>query len=245
MTVLDLAPADRLPVPGTYNFREVAPAGIRRGRLFRSDAIDRLGESGRSELAAQGIRLVVDLRTDDEAARQPDDLDGCGIDLVRAPLFTGSVASMIPQDLDLAATYRLMVDGAAPAIAAALGAIAEASGGVLVHCTAGKDRTGVVVALALAVAGVDREAIVADYGRSEELLAGEWSEAMLARVAAHGVEPTPQLVELMTRSPEGAIRGVFATIDAEHGGLEAYLDAAGFDEAARERLRTALQEEAR
>ncbi|MFP3381581.1 tyrosine-protein phosphatase, partial [Bacillus sp. SIMBA_069] len=57
---------------------------------------------------------------------------------------------------------------------------------VLVHCTAGKDRTGLVVALALLAAGVDREDVVADYAQTADNLAGPWADAMLERMRAAG-----------------------------------------------------------
>ncbi|MWB97155.1 tyrosine-protein phosphatase [Agromyces seonyuensis] len=237
----DTADVTRIDVPGTHNFREVAPEGVRPGRLFRSDAIGQLGEAGRAAVADLGIRRVIDLRTPEESALTPDDLEGTGIEVVANPLFSGSIGSMLGGPISLGDLYLMMVGQSGAAIAAALGEIADADGGVLVHCTAGKDRTGVVVALALAVAGVDRETILTDYEATAGFLAGEWAERMLAGVRAHGVEPTPDLVELITGSPRAALESVFASID-EHGGLGAYLDQSGFDADARARLRAALQD---
>src|SRR5437868_14289436 len=68
----------------------------------------------------------------------------------------------------MASTYRWKVDNRGEAIAAILGSMAEAPpGGILFHCFAGKDRTGVIAALLLAVAGVDRDLIIQDYVLSE------------------------------------------------------------------------------
>ena len=244
---------NRIPVPGTFNFRAVAAdvqkGRIRHGRLLRSDAIDRLGDSGREAIAALGVRRVLDLRTAEEAAAQPDDLDGLvladgsPVEHVAVPIIAGSVTQLDPASLDLASVYRHMTGEGGDAIARALRGIADADGPVLVHCTAGKDRTGVVVALALTVAGADLDDIVRDYEASEQLLDGPWSEAMLARVQAYGMPIGDGIVELVTKSPARVIRSLFGDLAADHGSVDGYLDAIGFDGADRERLTAALVEE--
>lgn len=234
---------ERLDISGTHNFRAVAPGGIRPGRLYRSDAIARLGASGRSQLADLGIRRILDLRTEEEVTQQPDDVDAETVEVIANPLYAGSMASMLQPGFGITDLYRLLIEDTGSAIADALHHITDADGAVLVHCTAGKDRTGIVVALALAVAGVEREVIVADYASTEDFLAGEWAEAMIARVRAHhGVEPSEELLEILVASPAPAIEHVFALIDDAHGGLDAYLDRIGFAADARARLATALRE---
>lgn len=233
---------ERLDISGTHNFRHVAPAGIRPGRLYRSDAIARLGDAGRSQLAGLGIRRILDLRTEEEVTQQPDDVDTEVVEVIANPLFAGSLASMMQPGFGLRELYRLLIEDTGPAIAEALHRIADADGAVLVHCTAGKDRTGIVVALALAVAGIDREVIVADYASTEGFLAGEWAEAMIARVRGHGIEPSVELTEILVASPAAAIEHVFALIDDTHGGLEVYLDGIGFGADARSALTAVLRD---
>src|SRR5690349_8902348 len=88
----------RIPVPGTYNFRDVGglPARtgvVRGGVLYPSDGLFRLGDDGRAELRDLGVGIVIDLRDDNEARSMPDDLDGLDVEVLRLPVFEGSGAS--------------------------------------------------------------------------------------------------------------------------------------------------------
>ena len=112
---------------------------------------------------------------------------------------------------------------------------------VLVHCTAGKDRTGVATALLLSAAGADREAVVADYAASAANLAGDWADGMLAMLTQFGIPLTPALETLVTGSPAEAIEQALDWVAAEHGDAGAYLQSGGLTDAElaalRERLR--------
>ena len=115
------------------------------------------------------------------------------------------------------------------------------AGPALVHCAAGKDRTGTLVALVLDAVGVEREAVVADYA-----LSGEQIEAMFRRWTTASGEPMP--ADLTPHIPRAeAMAEVLATLDAEHGtdgagGAAGWLLANGLDEADLEHLRTRLTE---
>ena len=162
----------RIPVPGTYNFRDVGglPAAggtVRDGVLFRSDGLHRLGEAGRDELRRLGVGIVIDLRDENEARYMPDDLDGLDVEVLSLPVFEGSGASQGEGGISLDALYERIVTQHASVVVSALREIASAGDrSVVVHCTAGKDRTGIVVALALLAVGVYRDAVVADYALS-------------------------------------------------------------------------------
>ena len=235
----------RIPVPGTYNFRDVGglPAAtgmVREGVLFRSDGLHRLGEAGRAELRELGVGIVIDLRDENEARLMPDDLGELDVEVLSLPVFEGSGASQGSGGISLDALYERIVTQHASVVVSALREIASAGErSVVVHCTAGKDRTGVVVALALLAAGVDREAVIEDYARTESNLAGEWLEEMVALVGRYGVPDSPELRVLMGGSPREAIEGVIETIERDHGSTREYLLAAGLslhDLAALERL---------
>jgi len=235
----------RIPVPGTYNFRDVGglPARtgvVRGGVLYRSDGLFRLGDDGRAELRDLGVGIVIDLRDDNEARSMPDDLDGLDVEVLRLPVFEGSGASQGMAGISLEALYDRIVTQHASVVVSALREIASAGDrSVIVHCTAGKDRTGVVVALALLAVGVDREAVVDDYAQTESNLAGEWLEGMVAVVSKYGLPDTPELRTLMGGSPREAIEGVLDTIERAHGSVREYLLASGLhlgDLAALERL---------
>lgn len=110
---------------------------------------------------------------------------------------------------------------------------------VLVHCTAGKDRTGVAVALLLDAVGVERDAVVADYAISERNLAGPWADRMLAGIEQMGAPLTPEIRELVTGTPPAAIEQALTWLDGR-GGAAAYLQSGGLTDAELGALRTRL-----
>ncbi|WP_022890541.1 tyrosine-protein phosphatase [Agromyces italicus] len=225
----------RIPVPGTFNFRDVGglPARngvVRDGVLYRSDGLYRLGDAGKSELRELGVGIVIDLRDDNEAQMMPDDLDGLEVEVLRLPVFEGSGASQGAAGISLEALYERIVTQHANVVVSALREIASAGErAVVVHCTAGKDRTGVVVALTLMAVGVDRESVIDDYARTEANLAGEWLEEMVEMIGRYGVPDTPALRTLMGGSPREAIEGVLDTVERAHGSTREYLLASGLE----------------
>ncbi|MFF2387258.1 tyrosine-protein phosphatase [Agromyces sp. NPDC058104] len=225
----------RIPVPGTFNFRDVGglPARggvVRDGVLYRSDGLYRLGEAGKSELRELGIGIVIDLRDENEAKMMPDDLDGLEVEVLRLPVFEGSGASQGAGGISLEALYERIVTQHASVVVSALREIANAGDrAVIVHCTAGKDRTGVVVALALMAVGADRESVIDDYARTEANLAGEWLEEMVEMIGRYGVPDTPALRTLMGGSPREAIEGVLDSVERAHGSTREYLLASGLE----------------
>ena len=116
--------------------------------------------------------------------------------------------------------------------------IARAGGAVLVHCAAGKDRTGVVVALALDAAGVDRYTIVSDY-----LVTRERIEAIMARL----LSSETYRAELEGHDPQhhapipGTMERLLELVDERFGGSAAWLADQGLNEADLERLRRRLE----
>ena len=223
----------RIPVPGTYNFRDVGgmPAQngrVRNGVLFRSDGLHRLGDEGREVLRRLDVGVVIDLRDDNEARLMPDDLHGLDVEVRRLPVFEGSGASQGERGISLEKLYHRIVTQHAPIVVDAVREIASSGDrAVLVHCTAGKDRTGVVVALTLLAAGVDREAVIADYILTESHLAGEWLEQMVELIGRYGVPDTPELRTLMGGSPREAIEIALDEVERRHGTAREYLLASG------------------
>jgi protein-tyrosine phosphatase len=123
-------------------------------------------------------------------------------------------------------------------IVGALRAIATARGAVLAHCAAGKDRTGVVVALALDAAGVDRDMIVADYLASAEridAIVGRLVSSPLYRDELQGHDPRQHA------PVRGTMERVLELIDERHGGSAAWLAANGLDEGDLQQLRRRLR----
>jgi protein-tyrosine phosphatase len=144
--------------------------------LIRTDNHDRLDTAGLAAIRSYGVTRIIDLRWEWEASKYPSPLAGdeCYRLVPACCDLTGN--EEIPPD-----SYRLMVDASRDRLAAALTAIAEAPpGGVVLHCHAGRDRTGLVVALALHVAGASVESIAADYALSDNS-----PPAMIVNTFAH------------------------------------------------------------
>ncbi len=210
------------------------------GAVVRSAALGALTEAGRAALADYGVRTIVDLRLPDELEREPNPFaepGDHGIVYTNVSIIDPAAA---PPDAvsTLAEDYLQMLDRYGHGVAQAMAAIARApEGGVLVHCAAGKDRTGLISALLLGLAGVPAETIATDYALTAELLRPrdeDWlehgpgeraeREAILARFA-----PT---AEVMLEVLEG--------LDRRYGGVERYLLAAGVSPADLDRLRDRL-----
>ncbi|BBH70175.1 protein-tyrosine-phosphatase [Actinoplanes sp. OR16] len=236
-------------IAGTYNSRDtggipLATGGsTRAGVLYRSDALAGVTDEGIRTLTAGPIGTIVDFRTDLERTGLENPAVP-RVTTVESPLLEAAFTGMPSAGLDeaalralipsLADIYIRMLGSAAATFAEVARLVArpadETHGGVLVHCTAGKDRTGVAVALLLDAAGADRDAVIADYVLSETNLAGEWTELMLARLAAWGAPLIPAITDLVTATPPEAIKAVFAWVD-ERGGSAGYLRGGGLSEA--------------
>lgn len=236
----------RHSVDGTYNLRDTGgyatPTGSTRwGKLFRSDALHQLTETSRERVSDLGIDLVVDLRDDTEVASAPSNLDGLGIEIARTPIYTSGPHLAVDGEITLASLYRVMVTEYGERLTEAVRLVATSGdGAVLVHCTAGKDRTGLVIALVLSAVGVAREDVVADYAATEENLRGVWADTMLARMVEHGYPESPELAQIVTASPPELIEEILDLIEGEHGTVAAYLQAKGLSPADLEALSLAL-----
>jgi protein-tyrosine phosphatase len=166
---------------GCFNVRDLG--GIptadgrqtRRGAVVRSDAPDRLTPAGWSALRAHGIRTLVDLRNDEErqAGATPR---AAGLVTLHLPLDAAADTGFWEHcwDNGLDGTplyYRPFMERNPQRCAAAVAAVAQARpGGVLVHCGIGRDRTGLVTMLLLALAGVAPDDIAVDYELSADRL---------------------------------------------------------------------------
>ncbi|MEB7447628.1 tyrosine-protein phosphatase [Arthrobacter koreensis] len=237
------------------------------GVLYRSDAISSLTPTGLADLAGSGIRVIIDYRTPAEQKMAPDRLPAAReVEKVDLPLLEGAFTGMAGEAMQRAAAsgdpaaagkameaalerlptlgqlYIGMLEHGAANFARTAGEVAAGEGAVLIHCTAGKDRTGVAAALLLDAAGADRDAVVADYERSGQDLAGEWSDRMLGMVGSMGVPLTEQIVTLITRAPAEAIQSALGWVEETYGSAAAYLRAGGLTDTELTRLRARLRQ---
>jgi protein-tyrosine phosphatase len=216
-------------VPGAMNFRDTGgllagAARTRPGMLYRSGNLARLDDTGVAALGSLGIRRIIDLRADDEVMHEPSRVPS-QVQTTRVPLFLGSVASFFAEDIGLAEMYRRIIEySAAGLVDVVRGVITDQP--VLVHCTVGKDRTGVTIAVALAAAGVERDAVVADYARTESLLPVERNRQVVAYLRSLHPEAR-HLEDLATRSPASVMRELLDDVDARYGSAADYLRAHG------------------
>jgi protein-tyrosine phosphatase len=233
-----------LPVEGTYNLRDLggfrADGGsTRAGALFRSDALDQLSDRGREQFAGLGVVRVIDLRDDRERLRSPDLLPDTAA-LIPHPIFPSAEAH-IGQLLDIFSLTELIYLEHGDTLAAAVTMLAEpGAGATLFHCTAGKDRTGAVAALALLAVGVDRDDVMHDYAVSETHLSGEWYESHIQVLRGLDIEVTPLIEQLVGRTPIEAIDRALAEVERRHGSTRDYLRANGVADDALERLHALL-----
>ncbi|MDO9394923.1 MAG: family 1 glycosylhydrolase [Herbiconiux sp.] len=239
-------------VPGVLNARGIGGLEtidgrrVRDGRVFRSAGLHGITDEGRSALAALGVDTILDLRGAVEVERRSDGIDG--VQVVHLPLHEPVVAEagLLTEagsgSGSLREVYLEMVQERGPQIVSGLRAICSAEGAVLVHCTAGKDRTGVFVAVLLAALGVRDDEIVRTYAESGDRLGdgfrAEVSALLGGEPGAGGLDD--RALDELLASPEQLIVDVLAEIRREHGTVAAYLAALGFSVDELAALRRAL-----
>jgi protein tyrosine/serine phosphatase len=216
--------------------------------VVRADSVRKLSDEGWAAAVAYGITTVLDLRFHEELeADPPGDVP---IDVVHLSLF-GEPDAERWADLDrraaaagddVAATrlvYLETLEEHRDELAAAMRIVADAPpGGLLVHCTGGKDRTGLVSALLLRLAGVAPEEIADDYALSEVNLAERHAQ-WLADAAD---DEERERLRRIGRTPAQAMLGVLEELEARYGSVAEYLRAGGATDADLERARARLRD---
>ncbi|KKX96172.1 tyrosine-protein phosphatase [Microbacterium sp. Ag1] len=231
-----------LVVEGVSNVRDVggmpAEGGrIRSGVLLRSGQLSGATTAGAAALR-ESVSHIVDLRDGEEVAAEPTEIDGP--DTTHLPLFLGSVRSFFEADTSLDDLYLHLLEESGERLVAAIRIIA-ASGRTLVHCTVGKDRTGVTVALALSAVGADREAIIADYALTESQLPAQRTRWIADYLRTQHPEAV-HAVALATQSPAPVMRRLLAQVDERWGSAAGYLRAQGMTDDELDALAVALVE---
>lgn len=246
---------------GAVNVRDLGglPAGdgrqVAAGRLLRGDDMNDLSAADVDLLVIQiGLTTVIDLRSPAEVRdRGPGPLIRAGPvrnvnhsllpELGIAAEVTDAMAARIDRALarcpgDVRCGLYLGYLEERPAqVVAAMRDIARADGAVLVHCAAGKDRTGVIVALALSVAGVRRDAVIADYAATAERIGPLLARLRGAKTYAPGVEREPA-GEHVPRA--GTMAAFLDQVDSRYGGVRRWLSGHGFGAADVRMLRSRL-----
>ena len=225
------------------NFRDVATASalLREGVVWRADAP--MNSDPPAGLTAWPPSVVLDLR-------DPNELSG-GHPLQHLtrvesiPVLADASPAQMQGMADLADLYRLMLQGnGAKGIVRVIEAVAAANGPVLVHCAAGKDRTGVSVALMLTLVGIERVAVICDYVATAANMPGVLARMieMFAGLASEAV-PVYDAAELPASALEAPARAIETVLDiweATPGGAAGWFVSAGGDPDTVSRLRGRL-----
>jgi protein-tyrosine phosphatase len=215
--------------------------------VVRADSVRGLSDEGWEALVDYGVRRIIDLRWHEELAEDPP--RELLVEVVHIPLLGGR-ENAIGREID-----ALLEDIRDPAVrrsmmyleclrrypenfAAAVTAVARApEGAALVHCAGGVDRTGLVSALLLRLAGVAPEHIADDYAASE----ANWAPRTAVWIDEADDEGEREFRRFLSRMPPEAMLRVLETLDAEHGGVAGYLRASGIADEDLERTRVRLR----
>lgn len=228
------------------------------GQLIRADNLQELSPGDIKKLVDEiGVTVVIDLRSSAElTAEGPAPLDavpavrrahhpvlpelGSATDVVADAILARRERDKVRYPLNPQTGHYLgYLDERPDEVVNAVRSIATADGAAIVHCAAGKDRTGVVVAVALGAAGVERDAIVADY-----VATGDRVHEIVNRLSRRAIYAD----DIERRTPDehrpdaGTMAAFLDELDARHGGAAGWLIAHGLGDDDLERLRAKLRE---
>ena len=231
-----LHPRRRLEVEGAHNIRDLGGyetrdgGRTRWGKFLRADGLHELTAASQDALIDYGVSTVVDLRLTREVESRPSVFAArpevryhrrnvLGDDYREADF--PEVGEPVGR---LAGIYTMVLDDRQPAIRGVLGLLAGAGAGAMFNCTAGKDRTGIVSALLLGLAGVPHETIVEDYALSARFLLVRYRN--LLATGEMRTERPPEEVTWQTYRdefcPQDAMRRVLRHVDDRYGGVDSY-----------------------
>lgn len=244
---------DRLvPFEGAHNFRDLGgyPSSLggttRWGVLYRAGSLAAMTASDVAEFDRLGIHTVFDLRRADEREVAPDPMPNVHVCLMSRVIDNQAMperTSLVDHDHGIEFLGRLytgLLDHASDELGLLLRAIAATDAlPAVFHCTAGKDRTGIVAALVLTWVGVDRETVLDDFEATDRYVHREHHEEMFQRMLDHGMGP--EAAAGMLTAPRASMASALAELDGIHGGIDTYLrERAGLDTATLQRLRDLL-----
>ena len=232
---------------------------VRHGLLFRSEGPASFFDDHRAELGALGIRSVCDLRSAGERDTAPNDWCGPECRILNLDMNTDlraqgeDIWESLRRDPSaenarrvMTENYRMMPQALEAHMLPLVDALLNGDVPMIVHCTAGKDRTGVVIALLLALLGVGMKDILHDYGKSDIFgenmqIAGSIEDCFLK---CFGFVPEAPVVAMLIGTEQEFLKAALQQVDSRWGGATAYFDAVGVDVARQEALRTMMLEPA-
>ena len=247
-----------LPLEGTLNARDLGGLPTSDGRttrsgvLMRTDTLQELTEADLKWFGELPLRMIIDLRTSYETTNEgrgplADTDVGYGNfsfvsdDLMRPRDENGAVIVRDRQEQQRVDHYLDYLRLAPTQVAGALAALAEPGATPAVfHCAAGKDRTGVLAAMLLTLAGVDREAIIADYALTNERI--HLIAARLRRLDTYG-KGLQEVKDTRLAADPDTMRDFLGAVDELFGGVRQWALDNGVDESTVRRLESLLRDE--
>ena len=242
------SPGRRSLLDGASNFRDlggyptVDKRVVRTGMVFRSGALHALTVADHERLRTLGVRVAVDLRPPEEQEAEPTNAPFLRI--VHVPLMRGERtrgrSALANGDGYLRDRYAEIVHDSAPEIGTIFRWLAHEDGlPAVIHCAAGKDRTGVVAAVLLLALGVDEPTVLDDYELTSEYAAATRVEELALKLSGSGLPPA--VVAGLLGTSRSALADAIALLREEHGTVEDYLvGAAGISPADLTTLRERL-----
>jgi protein-tyrosine phosphatase len=239
----------RIPLTGSFHFRDVggyetrSGATVRWKQLYRSDALGRLTPEDIELLRGVGISTLLDLRSPREVAETGPGLPAVHLGARHHHIpFTEDIAAMsgLEEMSNLGALYAQFLESGQEPVRKLFLALAEGQTyPAVIHCAAGKDRTGVSVALVLRVLGVPDDVIAVDYGMTDDVMS-----IYVAKLRESGYGPLFDRVhpELLRARPESILHFI-GELDRQFGSTEGYLNASGVPSDALETIRAQLLEQ--
>lgn len=234
---LDLLESPRSLLETTLNTRdlggyasEATGRPLRRWRILRSDVQNYPSEKDLALLQSRNVRTVIDMRGEKEVQRRPSGFCGrAGFTYINIPIDEGSG---IPESVDAVSGSYLCI-AESKNIARVFRAIAASSGGVMVNCTAGKDRTGVVSAVLLGLCGVADDTIVYDY-----LLTKTYNRERFALIHKN----FPEIDMNIVIPHERYMREFIELLRGRYGSWKGYLSAIGVTDEEMDGIRNKLED---
>lgn len=207
----------------------------RYGVVLRSDQLVGLKKEEMELLVDRGLCEVIDLRSDGERAAFPNDFTGHPSVRIHTVVLNHNDDEFQFSPLDFSCMgemYRMMVDENGAEYARMLRAIADSDGLSIVHCMAGKDRTGIVCGLLLLLLGVDECDVVADYQISETHLT--------YHIMGSYATDNPDMPKYLMKSDPKNMRMLISHLNETYGGAELFLRKNGLDDQVISRLRARM-----
>jgi protein-tyrosine phosphatase len=248
------------PVPGVNNFRDFGlyptPEGrVRGGALFRSGHYSDATEETHAALEALGVAVLVDLRRPSERIMQPNRLGALPVETFASDKGDGDLAPhlefLMNADLTPAGVedwmrtiYRRLPyeEQHLELYARTFEALAEDRGPVIVHCAAGKDRTGILCGLIHVALGMDEERVLEDYLLTNHVAQIDERLPLMVQMVAENFGRTvaPEALRPMMGVAEDFLAEAWAEMDARDGSVQGYLERLGVDAAMQCALRARL-----